>query len=35
MNTDMTAVTIQSKKIVSSEVEDNQALLEPPYRKKA
>ena len=30
----MTAVTIQSNKIVSNEVKDNQTLLEPSYRKK-
>ena len=30
----MTAVKIQSNKIVLSEVKDNQALLEPSYRKK-
>ena len=30
----MTAVTITSNKIVSDEVKDNQALLEPSYRKK-
>ena len=30
----MTAVTIQSNKIVSNEVKDNKMLLEPPYRKK-
>ena len=29
----MTAVTIQSKKILSSEVKDNEALLEPSYGK--
>ena len=29
----MTAVTIQSNKIVSNEAKDNQALLEPSYRK--
>ena len=29
----MTAVTIQSNKIVSSEVKDNLALLEPSYGK--
>ena len=34
MHTDMTAVTVQSNKIVSSEVKDNQALREPSYRKK-
>ena len=31
----MTAVTIQSNKIVSNEVKDNWALLEPSYRKKS
>ena len=30
----MTAVTIQSNKIVSNEVRDNKALLEPSYGKK-
>ena len=30
----MTAVTIQSNKIVSNDVEDNEALLDLPYRKK-
>ena len=30
----MTAVTIQSNKIVSSEVKNNEVLLEPSYRKK-
>ena len=34
MHTDMTAVTIQFIEIVSNEVKDNQALLEPSYRKK-
>ena len=34
MHTDMTAVTIQSNKIVSNEVEDNKALLWPFYGKK-
>ena len=34
MYADMTAVTVQSNKIVSEEVEDNYALLEPLYRKK-
>ena len=29
----MTAVTIQSNKIVLNEVKDNQVLLEPHYRK--
>ena len=31
---DMTAVKVQSNKIVSNEVKDNSALLEPLYRKK-
>ena len=30
----MTTVTIQSNKIVSTAVKDNQALLESSYRKK-
>ena len=30
---DMTAVTIQSNRIVSNEVKDNYALLEPSYGK--
>ena len=30
----MTAVTIQSNKIVLNEVKDNQAQLEPSYRSK-
>ena len=30
----MTAVMIQSNKIVLNEVENNSALLEPAYRKK-
>ena len=34
MYTDMTALTIQSTKIVSNEVKDNWALLEPSYGKK-
>ena len=34
MHAEMTAVTIQSNKIVLSEVKDNSALLEPSYRKK-
>ena len=34
MHADMTAVTIQSNKIVSNDVEDNEALLDLPYRKK-
>ena len=33
MHADMTAVTIPSNKIVSNEVKDNQALLEPCYGK--
>ena len=33
MYADMTAVTIQPDKIVSNEVKDNYALLEPSYRK--
>ena len=33
MHADMTAVTIQSDKMVSNEVKDNEALLEPSYRK--
>jgi len=33
MRADMTAVTIQSNKIVSNEVKDNYALLEPSYGK--
>ena len=33
MHADMRAVTIQSNKIVSNEVKDNQALLEPSYGK--
>ena len=33
MHTDMTAVTIQSNKIVLNEVKDDYALLEPSYRK--
>ena len=33
IHADMTAVTIQSKKILSSEVKDNEALLEPSYGK--
>lgn len=31
MHADMTAVIIQSDKIVLSEVKDNQTLLEPSY----
>jgi len=34
MHADITAVTIQSNKIVSNEVKDNQVLLEPLYGKK-
>ena len=34
MHVDMTAVTIQSNKIVSNNVKDNYTLLEPSYRKK-
>ena len=34
MHTDRTAVTIQSNKIVSNEVQDNHVLPEPSYRKK-
>ena len=30
----MTAVTIQSNKIISNEVRDDQAILEPSYGKK-
>ena len=30
----MTAVTVQSNKIVLNKVKDNQALLEPLYEKK-
>ena len=33
MHTEVTAVTIQSNKIVSKEVKDNYALLEPSYGK--
>ena len=33
MHADMTAVTLQSNKIVLNEVKDSQALLEPLYRK--
>ena len=32
-HTDRTAVTMQSNKIVSNEVKDNQVLLEPSYGK--
>ena len=34
MHADMTAVTIQSNKIVLNEFKDNKVLLEPPYGKK-
>ena len=34
IHADMTAITIQPNKIVSSEVKDNSALLEPSYGKK-
>ena len=34
MHTDMTAVTIQSYKIISNEIKDIQELLEPSYGKK-
>ena len=34
MHADMTAVTIQLNKIISNEVKDNQALLEPSYKKE-
>ena len=34
MHADMTAVTTQSNKIVSNEVKDNQALLQPAYGRK-
>ena len=33
MHTDMTAVTIESNKIVSNEVKDNWVLLQPSYGK--
>ena len=33
MHTDMTTVTIQSNKIVSNEVKDNEVLQEPCCRK--
>lgn len=33
MHADVTAVTVQSNKIVPNEVKDNEALLEPSYRK--
>ena len=33
MHADMTAIRIQSNKIVSNEVKDNYALLETLYRK--
>ena len=34
MHTDMTAVTIQSNKIVLNEVKDNQVLLDSSYKEK-
>ena len=34
MHADMTAITIQSNKIVLNEVKDNWELLAPSYRKK-
>ena len=34
MHTDMTAVTIQSYKIISNEIKVSQAPLEPSYGKK-
>ena len=34
VHVDMTAVSIQSNKIVLNEVQDNSALLEPSYGKK-
>ena len=34
MLTDMTVVTVQSYKIISNEIKDSQALLEPSYDKK-
>ena len=34
MHADMTVVMIQSNKIVSNEVKDNSALLEPSRKKK-
>ena len=34
MHTDVTAVTIQSNKTVSNEVQDNEALLEPSDGEK-
>ena len=34
MHADMTAVTIQSNKIVSNEVKGNKVLLKPLYGKK-
>ena len=34
MYADMTTITIQSNKIVSNEVEDNEALIGPFYKKK-
>ena len=33
MHTDMTAVPIQSNKIISNKVKDNEVLLEPSYEK--
>ena len=33
MHADMTTITIQSNKIVSNEVKDNEALLESSKRK--
>ena len=34
MHTDKPAIIIQSNKIVSNELKDNQALLEPSYGEK-
>lgn len=34
VHTDMTAVTVQSYKIISNEIKDSQALPEPSYDKK-
>ena len=34
IHADITAVTIQSNKIVLNKVKDNKVLLEPSYRKK-
>ena len=34
MHTDVTVVTIHSYKIISNEIKDSQALLEPSYGKK-